>query len=173
MQARILSAIICFHASTIHACENASEHIDKMLADPYKLAAMSVLGNDCGTLSNDEMQRLREQSDILAKAGADAIPALIFLVQDSCSSPYVVGNIANYAVQLPFSRPMLRALRARRQDARFHQNLGWYSGVFAYFARFGDDTDLAWMESVVANAPRPDAGWLKKPLAQARQRLPK
>ena len=146
-----LSPFVCtlFLAALVaNAEDKPAADTSPLRKDRIKWAAISYLGNECGTLSPAQSKSLEEEHRILIDAGPAVIPALIELISDERRSPpWFVGNAATYAIQYPFSEPLRAALRARRADKNFDPSGGCIIPLFEYFVVFGDKSDLAWMES--------------------------
>ena len=61
-----------------------------------------------------------------------------------------MSNVAQAATRHPFHDPLRAALRLRRDGADVpHGHYGSMRDVFDYFVKFGDGTDLEWMEKAV------------------------
>lgn len=135
--------------------------------DALKKAASYILSCDCGNSKLDP--GYQESSKLLSDAGAALIPVLVELLGDDEQSTWFVNRAARCASGFPFSQPFCDALRLRRDDKRFDHDSGAMLGVFDYFAKFGDSTDLAWMEAAVSRLEIPQ--YAAASIQQLRERL--
>ena len=137
--------------------------------DAIKKAAAFVLSCDCGNSVSDP--GYLENYNLLKIAGPAIVPALVELIPDKTLSVWFVGSASSVAIRHPFSEPLRAALRLRREDKTFDSDSGAMIGVLAYFAAFGDQSDLAWMESAVARLDESRRPYATKPIQQLRERL--
>lgn len=112
--------------------------------EEIRAAAAYILSCDCGNSVED--LGYAEKSGVLEQAGAAVVPILTEMLADEKLSAWFVQNAAAQAGRYGFSPAFHEALRLRREDRRFDEDPGAFLGVYAYFARFGDKTDPAWME---------------------------
>jgi hypothetical protein len=140
-----IALLLCAAAAFLKSCADAPSKPSK---DAIKNAAAYILSCDCGHCVEDP--GYAENAKLLKDAGEALVPVLVELVADKTLSTWFVNNAAYRAGSFPFSQPFCDALRLRREDEQFDHDSGAMLGVFDYFGRFGDRTDLEWMERAMS-----------------------
>ena len=129
-------------ALAVTRCRPAPE-AEAPTPEALRRAAAQVLQADCG---NELNPGFWEHARMLERAGPAVVPVLTEMVADRRLSVWFVSSAACHAARHPFDERFRQALRGRRDDPGFRHDNGARLGVFVYFAAFGDESDLAWME---------------------------
>ncbi|MBA4067341.1 MAG: hypothetical protein C0501_27255 [Isosphaera sp.] len=127
---------------------------------------LSVVG--CG--SEIGQPEFRQAVVRVWNAGPEIVPVLAELVPRGDFA--LVCNAARIGTDHPPSVELRAALRARRDAIGLEQApYSWVGYLLVYFARFGDETDLAWMEKAVGGLREKDRPRGEEHLRQLRARL--
>jgi hypothetical protein len=105
-------------------------------------------------------------------AGAGILPVLAELVAEKHTSDHVARGALQTAADYPLSVEFRTAARTRRdREALPYGNYWAMERWFLYFVRFGDETDLMWMEKAVRQLREEDRPRGEEHLRQLRARL--
>ena len=121
---------------------------DKFDREALKAAARQVYLSWCG---HDRLAPGYAQSAaMVTQAGPDIIPVLTELLADPDIPDRLTRRAAGVALKYPFSAPLRAAIRERRDPPALASDNYWaMSDLFDYFVKFGDESDLIWMEKAV------------------------
>ncbi len=139
--------------------------------EALRKAAEQVFSSDCGNSVSDP--GYPEHFHMLQQAGPAVIPVLTEMVADKELSVYFVMKAALSVSKYPYTEPFREALRGRRDDPDFQHDHGARLGVCEYFASYGDETDLAWMEKAVDSLDESRRSCAAEPIGKLRHRLGK
>lgn len=120
-----------------------------------RAAVIRVYSTWCGTMSEGERAAFAAACERVKRAGPGVLPVIARLIARGEVSDWFVCGAVEKAATYPLYPPLRQALREwrARPDPRAGDEPGAApparcapNEVLEYFARFGDETDLAWLE---------------------------
>jgi hypothetical protein len=136
--------------------------------DPARNLTSAVIhqyGNGCRVGGNPEdCSHCREL--IAAASEQELMSAYTEVMSSPKAKDFCVGNVARLAADLPYSAEFHHALRDRRDRMREGKHR-----LFPYFAKHGDECELAWMEEVAKPLQDYNLSEAERSIQSLRERL--
>jgi hypothetical protein len=129
---------------------------------------LSPLG--CGMVRFDP--DYQQAFKLFTNTGAAILPVVAELVAEEDTSVYIVTSAAWTATRYPLCEPLRAALRNRRTDPKLrHDNYEAMCNLFNYFVKFGDASDLCWLEKATGQLQESQRKLGEERVKELRERL--
>ena len=116
--------------------------------EALKEAALRVYLMTCALEQFDA--GFQDAQDLVARAGPDIIPIFVELMADPEKPDRLARSAARVALKYPFSAHLRTAIRERRERPILASDNYWAMfELYDFFVKFGDESDLIWMEKAV------------------------